>query len=55
MPGRLARISASGRSKNRRLDLLVYQFDAVLEGQGLCGELGDDAGGDRLGRQREML
>jgi hypothetical protein len=31
------------------LDLLVYELDAVLERQDLCGELGNDAGGDRLG------
>jgi hypothetical protein len=30
-------------------------LDAVLESQDLCGELRDDAGGDRLGRQGNAL
>ena len=37
------------------LDLLVYELDAVLECQDLCGELGNDTGGDRLGRQGYAL
>src|SRR5215213_9497903 len=37
------------------LDLLVYEFDVVLESQNLCGQLSNDAGGDRLARQGNAL
>jgi hypothetical protein len=37
------------------LDLLVYELDVVLESQDLCGELANDAGGDRLGWQGNTL
>jgi hypothetical protein len=37
------------------LDLLVYVLEAVFESEDLCGELGDDAGSERLGRQGDAL
>src|SRR5215217_9787303 len=37
------------------LDLLVYELDVVLESQDLCGELSNDAGGDRLAWQGNAL
>jgi hypothetical protein len=37
------------------LNLLVYEFEMVLESQDLCSELGGDAGGDQLGGQGNAL
>src|SRR5919112_6602456 len=37
------------------LDLLVYELDVVLESQDLCGELGNNTGGDRLAWQGNAL
>jgi hypothetical protein len=37
------------------LNLLVYEFEVVLESQDLCRELGGDAGGDQLGREGNAL
>jgi hypothetical protein len=34
---------------------LLYELDAVLEGQDLCGEFGNNAGSGRLARQGDVL
>ena len=54
MPGRLARIRASGRAKKRRLSSR-RGCRCLFEGERLFGELGADRGGDVLGRKGDAL
>ena len=55
MPGRLAMIRASGRSKKRLAISCVESAQTFLEGEDLFGELRADAGGDLLGGQLHVL